>query len=242
MRAARPPRWAEALIAAFVHPEEREFALGDLTQEYLARRRRRGWLSARGWYWSEAARTLLGRGRRDEESDRYRARGRRSRRLDASGHAFERHRSPAKRGPGGATPADPVEGGPEGHRPPGLLDTTSRDVRYALRSFARAPGFTAAALLTLALGIGATTAVFRLADAALFRPLRGIVVPEDLATYCASTSPRASCYGSPGERPASCSSSRWVVSPMRGRRSRSCSSRRTCASWDSRRLSRSSSG
>ena len=52
-----------------------------------------------------------------------------------------------------------------------LVETVLRDTRYALRMFRRTPGFTAAAVLTLAVAIGVNTAVFSIADTFLLRPL-----------------------------------------------------------------------
>ena len=52
-----------------------------------------------------------------------------------------------------------------------MLETLGRDVRHALRSLRRAPGFTATTIVTLALGIGANAAVFSLVEAALLRRL-----------------------------------------------------------------------
>ena len=50
-------------------------------------------------------------------------------------------------------------------------DITKQDVRYAIRSLSRTPGFTLTAVLVAALGIGATTATFSVADHVLLRPL-----------------------------------------------------------------------
>jgi putative ABC transport system permease protein len=52
-----------------------------------------------------------------------------------------------------------------------LLDTLGRDVRYAFRMMRRSPGFAATTVITLALVIGANTAVFTLANALLLKPL-----------------------------------------------------------------------
>jgi len=86
-----------------------------------------------------------------------------------------------------------------------MIETLWRDIRYAARSLRRTPGFTVAAVLTLALGIGANTAIFSAFDAILIRELpytdpdRLVMVWED-----------ATAMGFPRNTPAPGNYAEWI--------------------------------
>ena len=77
-----------------------------------------------------------------------------------------------------------------------MIETAMQDLQYALRGFRRSPGFAALVVLSLAMGIGANTAIFTLIDVVMLRSLP-VRAPDQLVTIGDASRPTAYLVGGP---------------------------------------------
>jgi len=147
-----PPKLPQLLIRLLVPGSEvSEGILGDLQEEYeMAAETTLRRVAARRYWWAALS---LGSGFLAETI-----------RLGLARLGHKRSRVARK-------PGNKFRGIPAPPRGDSIMRTFVQDLRYAFRTLTQRPGFTVVAVLTLALGIGATTAIFTLVEAIVISPL-----------------------------------------------------------------------
>ena len=120
-------------------------------------------------------------------------------------------------GAGGAGSRPPITGDAKGRTP--MIDTLLKDLRYSVRTLRKSPAFTAVVVLSLALGIGATSTIFSAINPILLRPLpfedpgRLVYISENSAERPdARRTPMLSTYVEWKEQSPALEELEWVVS------------------------------